>query len=177
MGADGRDTTVIGRAEMSPEEKIEAAEKLIAEARAEMAAKKRNWLEEAKPGMLFRSNGKVVAIPPRYPVDHAISLDPEHIGMSCYGWENAPDIEYLGHARDILTIALPPQVIEAHEPTGEELVGRLCEFSDDGKVWTKPGECDEFDPNDREMAYHSAVKLSLAGDGGRKWFEFARLAR
>lgn len=162
---------------MSPEEKIEAAEKLIAEARAEMAAKKRNWLEEAKPGMLFRSNGKVVAIPPRYPVDHAISLDPEHIGMSCYGWENAPDIEYLGHARDILTIALPPQVIEAHEPTGEELVGRLCEFSDDGKVWTKPGECDEFDPNDREMAYHSAVKLSLAGDGGRKWFEFARLAR
>lgn len=161
---------------MSPEEKIEAAQKLIDEARAELTAKKRNWLEEAKPGMLFRSNGKVVAIPPRHPVDHAISLDPERIGMSCYGWENAPDIEYLGHARDILTIALPPQVIEAHGPTGEELVGKVCEFSDDGKAWTKPGECDEFDPSDREMAYHSAVKLTLAGDD-RKWFEFARLAR
>lgn len=114
---------------MSPEEKIEAAQKLIDEARAEFAAKKRNWLEEAKPGMLFRSNGKVVAIPPRHPVDHAISLDPERIGMSCYGWENAPDIEYLGHARDILTIALPPQVIEAHEPTGAELVGKVCQVS------------------------------------------------
>lgn len=90
---------------MSPEEKIEAAQKLIAEARAELTAKKQNWLEEAKPGMLFRSNGKVVAIPPRYPVDHAISLDPELIGMSCYGWENAPDIEYLGHARDLIKIA------------------------------------------------------------------------
>ena len=108
---------------MSPEEKIEAAQKLIDEARAEFAAKKRNWLEEAKPGMLFRSNGKVVAIPPRHPVDHAISLDPERIGMSCYGWENAPDIEYLGHARDILKIA-----DDAHEPTGAELVGKATEY-------------------------------------------------
>lgn len=109
---------------MSPEEKIEAAQKLIDEARAEIAAKKRNWLEEAKPGMLFRSNGKVVAIPPRYPVDHAISLDPESIGMSCYGWENAPDIECLGHARDLIKIA-----DDACEPTGAELVGKVCQVS------------------------------------------------
>ena len=109
---------------MSPEEKIEAAQKLIDEARAEFAAKKRNWLEEAKPGMLFRSNGKVVAIPPRRPVDHAISLDPECIGMSCYGWENAPDIEYLGHARDLIKIA-----DDAREPTGAELVGKVCQVS------------------------------------------------
>lgn len=109
---------------MSPEEKIEAAQRLIDEARAEIAAKKRNWLEEAKPGMLFRSNGKVVAIPPRHPVDHAISLDPESIGMSCYGWENAPDIEYLGHARDLIKIANV-----AHEPTGAELVGNVCMVS------------------------------------------------
>ena len=97
---------------MSPEEKIEAAQKLIDEARAEIAAKKRNWPEKIEPGMLFRSNGKVVAIPPRHPVDYAISLNPERIGMSCYGWENAPDIEYLGHARDLIKIA-----DDAHEPT------------------------------------------------------------
>lgn len=109
---------------MSPEEKIKAAQKLIDEARAEIAAKKRNWLEEVKPGMLFRSNGKVVAIPPRHPVDHAISLDPEHIGMSCYGWENAPDIECLGHARDLIKIA-----DDACEPTGAELVGKVCQVS------------------------------------------------
>lgn len=44
MGADGHDTTVIGRAEMSPEEKIEAAQKLIDEARAEIAAKDKKIL-------------------------------------------------------------------------------------------------------------------------------------
>lgn len=126
---------------MSPEEKIEAAQKLIDEARAEIAAKKRNWLEEAKPGMLFRSNGKVVAIPPRHPVDHAISLDPEHIGMSCYGWENAPDIEYLGHARDLIKIA-----DDAHEPTGAELVGKVCEYVHaDGR--THAGQvCEVYEP-------------------------------
>lgn len=164
MGADGHDTTVIGRAEMSPEEKIEAAQKLIDEARAELTAKKRNWLEEARPGMLFRSNGKVVAIPPRYPVDHAISLDPESIGMSCYGWENAPDIEYLGHARDLIKIA-----DDAHEPTGEGLVGRVCEFSADGVVWEESRcECIQFDENCEVSRY-------LSREYG--WWTFARLAR
>lgn len=109
---------------MSPEEKIEAAQKLIDEARAEFAAKKRNWLEEAKPGMLFRSYGKVVVIPPRHPVDHAISLDPDHIGTPCYGWEDAKDLECLGHARDLIKIA-----DDAHEPTGAELVGKVCQVS------------------------------------------------
>ena len=154
---------------MSPEEKIEAEQKLTDEARAEIAAKKRNWLEEAKPGMLFRSNGKVVAIPPRHPVDHAISLDPEHIGTSCYGWEDAKDLEYLGHARDILTIALPPQVIEAHELTGAELVGKYCEYCDidgDWDNWGK-GECKDFIPG-TDQPY-------LRNQGGQ--FRFARLAR
>lgn len=151
---------------MSPEEKIKAAQKLIDEAMAEIAAKKRNWLEEAKPGMLFRSNGKVVAIPPRYPVDHAISLDPELIGMSCYGWENAPDIEYLGHARDILTISLPPQVIEAHGPTGEELVGKVCDYVHaDGRTYA--GQvCEVYEPG-RGYSWGSRTT----------WYKHARLAR
>ena len=155
---------------MSPEEKIEAAQKLIDEARAEMAAKKRNWLEEAKPGMLFRSYGAVVAIPPRHPVDYAISLDPEHIGTSCYGWEDAKDLEYLGHARDILTIALPPQVIEAHEPTGAELVGKMCQVSlypiskaDDGIKCMVTS----FDPT---IGYRTK-------EGGIVPWKYARLAR
>ena len=154
---------------MSPEEKIEAAQKLIDEARAEIAAKKRNWPEKIDAGMLFRSNGKVVAIPPRHPVDHAISLDPERIGMRCYGWESAPDIEYLGHARDILTIALPPQVIEAHEPTGAELVGKVCEYCDIDSDWDHwdTGVCKSFAPG--------ADQPYLRDQGGQ--FRFARLAR
>ena len=152
---------------MSSEEKIEAAQKLIDEARTEIAAKKRNWLEEAKPGMLFRSNGKVVAIPPRFPVNHAISLDPERIGMRCYGWESAPDIEYLGHARDILTIALPPQVIEAHEPTGAELVGRVCVYTnDDGRMNNAGQTCEVYEPG-RGYSWGSR----------RMWYKHARLAR
>ena len=114
--------------------------------------------------MLFRSNGKVVAIPPRFPVDHAISLDPERIGMSCYGWENAPDIEYLGHARDLIKIA-----DDAHELTGAELVGKYCEYCDidgDWDDWRK-GECKDFTPG-TDQPY-------LRDQGGR--FRFARLAR
>lgn len=136
---------------MSPEEKIEAAQKLIDEARAEFAAKKRNWPEKIDAGMLFRSNGKVVAIPPRHPVDHAISLDPERIGMSCYGWENAPDIEYLGHARDLIKIA-----DDAHEPTGAELVPLTLEWCDEA-WWACP----------RNMTTAEAVKWVIEADRAR----------
>lgn len=147
---------------MSPEEKIEAVQKLIDEARAELAAKKRNWPEKIEPGMLFRSNGKVVAIPPRYPVDHAISLDPERIGMSCYGWENAPDIEYLGHARDLIRIA-----DDAHEPTGAELVGKACVYTnDDGRMNNAGWTCEVYEPG-RGYSWGSR----------RVWYKHARLAR
>ena len=149
---------------MSPEEKIEAAQKLIDEARAEIAAKKRNWPEKIEPGMLFRSYGKVVVIPPRHPVDHAISLDPDHIGTPCYGWEDAKDLEYLGHARDILTIRT-----DAHEPTGAELVGRYCEYCDTDGDWDnwEKGECEDFTPG--------ADQPYLRSQDVR--FRFARLAR
>ncbi len=79
---------------MSPEEKIEAAQKLIDEARAEIAAKKRNWPEKIEPGMLFRC-----------PIGTFL-------------------IRYLGHARDLIRIA-----DDAHEPTGAELVGKVCQVS------------------------------------------------
>lgn len=41
------------------------------------------------------------------------------------------DFTYLGYARDLLAIKTP----DAPEPTGAELVGKVCEFSDDGKTW------------------------------------------
>ena len=65
---------------MSPEEKIEAAQKLIDEARAEIAAKKRNWPEEIRFGM-----------------DH-----------------------------DVFAIKIAD---DAREPTGAELVGKVCQVS------------------------------------------------
>ena len=162
---------------MIPEEKIEAAQKLIDEARAELAAKKRNWPEKIEPGMLFRHRGGAVYVWPHDRCQDLVCLvagGESRCGDAFYkdmARACMDSFTYLGHARDLIKIA-----DDAREPTGAELVGKLCEFSDDGKAWTKPGECDKFDPSDREMAYHSAVKLTLAGDD-RKWFEFARLAR
>ena len=119
---------------MSPEEKIEAAQKLIDEARAEIAAKKRNWPEKIEPGMLFRCPIGTFLI--RYrshgPLGPVNDWDLVEIFTGRYlsgeggkfsGQEH--EFSYLGHARDILTIALPLQVIEAHEPAGAGLVGKI----------------------------------------------------
>lgn len=118
---------------MSPEEKIEAAEKLIAEAKAEFAAKKRNWPEKIEPGMMFRWAKGYTYIYARGGCLVNIATGETFEGNQ--GFRGKRDqFTYLGHARDILTIALPPQVIEAHEPTGAEIArlkAQLCE----------PGEC------------------------------------
>ena len=146
---------------MSPEEKIEAAQKLIAEARAELAAKKRNWPEKIEPGMLFESEAFGVWI----------SLG--KYGFACVLGDRTGShaeeisgigITYLGHARDLIKIA-----DDAHELTGAELVGKYCEYCDidgDWDDWRK-GECKDFTPG-TDQPY-------LRDQGGR--FRFARLAR
>ena len=106
MGADGRDTTMSRRVEMSPEEKIEAAQKLIDEARAEMAAKKRSWPEKIEAGMCF--GGSDENIWERIEAGFACILGEETGCMT----ENAMHHwVYLGHARDLIKIA-----DDAHEP-------------------------------------------------------------
>lgn len=174
---------------MNLEQKLEAVQNQLNEIKSELEAnkrkqeelKKRNWPEKIEPGMVFRCPIGTFLI--RYrshgPLGPINDWDLVEIFTGRYlsgeggkfsGQEH--EFTYLGHARDLIKIE-----DATHEPTGAELVGKLCQFSDDGKTWTKPGECDEFDPSDREMAYHSAVKLTLDGDDGRSWFEFARLAR
>ena len=118
---------------MSPEEKIETAEKLIAEAKAELAAKKRNWPEKIEPGMLFRCPIGTFLI--RYrshgPLGPVNDWDLVEIFTGRYlsgeggkfsGQEH--EFSYLGHARDLIKIA-----DDAHEPAGAELVGKVCQVS------------------------------------------------
>lgn len=68
---------------------------------------------------------------------------------------------YLGHARDILTIRT-----DAHEPTGAELVGKVCEFSDDGfeAYVTAKAECHGIGVR----GYMNWLGI---------WWKFARLAK
>ena len=114
---------------MSPEEKIEAAQKLIDEARAELAAKKRNWPETIEAGMVFYHNRGGFHY-------MACSTDGENVNnLVClkagqnYSFKNLfhgdeAEFTYLGHARDLIKIA-----DDAHEPTGAELVGKICQVS------------------------------------------------
>lgn len=113
---------------MSPEEKIEMGRKLIAEARAELTAKKRNWPEKIEPGMLFRYLDKVwiaMSATGRHPCDTLVSLE-SGFTYALHNLFNGKDqlFVYLGHARDLIKIA-----DDAHELTGAELVGKVCQVS------------------------------------------------
>ena len=161
---------------MSPEEKIEAAQKLINEARAEIAAMREkaaaphNWPERIDAGMVFRHRGGAVYV-------WAHDRCQELVCLVAGGESRCGDVfdkdlaracmdsfSYLGHARDLIKIA-----DDAHEPTGAELVGKYCEYCDidgDWDDWRK-GECKDFTPG-TDQPY-------LRDQGGR--FRFARLAR
>lgn len=153
---------------MSPEEKIEAAQKLIDEARAEIAAKKRNWPEKIEPGMMFRWESG-------YTKGHTyifarggclVNIATGETFEGDQGFRGKQDqFTYLGHARDLIKIA-----DDTHEPTGAELVGKVCEFSDDGERWKK-GVCARYELGRDSGSYQGNF------DGGYEWFISARRYR
>ena len=157
---------------MSLEERLEQAEKLVADVKAELAAMratKRNWPERIEAGMVFRVNGESMMVPNGKPVSYVIALTGEKVGMSHYGWESAPGIEYLGHARDTLTIRT-----DAHEPTGAELVGRVVEVTNDpdDMTWGRTYNGKPIVVTDHQPDHACPYKVGEAGN-----WKFARLAR
>ena len=148
---------------MSPEEKIEAAQKLIDEARAELTAKKRSWPEKIEAGMCFGEEDGDKSMWIVCDDLQLVCVSSYKAGIRWGGWrETKTRLRYLG--RDLIKIA-----DDAHEPTGAELVGKYCEYCDidgDWDNWGK-GECKDFIPG-TDQPY-------LRNQGGR--FRFARLAR
>ena len=148
---------------MSPEEKIEAAQKLIDEARAELTAKKRSWPEKIEAGMCFGEEDGDKSMWIVCDDLQLVCVSSYKAGIRWGGWrETKTRLRYLG--RDLIKIA-----DDAHEPTGAELVGKYCEYCDidgDWDDWRK-GECKDFTPG-TDQPY-------LRDQGGR--FRFARLAR
>ena len=107
---------------MSPEEKIEAAQKLVDEARAEIAAKKRNWPEKIELGMCFE-RAREHYIMAQFDQLVNLSTGATYAGEDCFDGDEG-EFVYLGHARDLIKIA-----DDACEPTGAELVGNVCQVS------------------------------------------------
>lgn len=139
----------------------------IAELRAEADRLEREGImAKAVTGALFRSYGRIVLIPPSYPNTYALALTGDVIGCQCYGWHEDPSLEYLGHARDLLAIKAP-DAPDTPEPTGMDLVGKVCEFSDIVGSWGDgtPHKCTGYD---LEQGYECSCG---------SWSKFARLYR
>lgn len=157
---------------MSPEEKIEMGRKLIAEAEAEIAAKKRSWPEKIEPGMVFKWwNGFVYIFARGGCLVNAATGETFEGDQGFRGKEH--QFSYLGHARDLIKIA-----DAAHEPTGAELVGKMCMFrgfnlgQDDPEEWFGPWMCQTFDLDDQESAYRTDEVGKMTG-----WYREARIAK
>lgn len=145
---------------MTIEKRIEAAQKLIEEVKAELAAKaapRRNWPEKVEAGDCFE-------IP-----TFGTWMSLGNYGYACISGDrvgaHAEDISgtgvvYLGHARDVITIRT-----DAHKPTGAELVGKMCEVSNNGTHWFDKRTITEYRIGSDEPYF-----------GIRTW-KYARLAR
>ncbi len=149
---------------MSLEERLEKAEKLVAEVKAELAAMrvtKRNWPERIEAGDCFeQANGS------RYLVcgTKLVSLDTGALWLLGGGpsGNDKTDLSYLGKID--LTIRT-----DAHEPTGAELVGRVCEV-----MGVKAGR--------PATAWSPTLGVTWADDdmiqsGAAAWHKDARLAK
>lgn len=153
---------------------LEALTAKVAAYEAEKAKPARNWPEKIEPGMAFQSPATTATWMATDVDGLFVCLKGETGSFKAAGRTmrlNREGIPHAGHARDILTVRT-----DAHEPTGAELVGKVCEFSDDGVKWFGRNECAMFDADDTVMRYRSDAMLGDSGVGAM-WFRFARLAR
>ena len=149
---------------MNMESKVEAAQKMIEEVKTELAAMraekatKRNWPERIEAGMVFR-HGSVVHM-----VDTSgalVMIHGDQPGGKWIQWERAP-LEYIGTSFAVLTIRT-----DAHEPTGAELVGKVCIYTDDdGRMNDAGWACEVYEPG---RGYSWGNRTT--------WYKHARLAK
>lgn len=142
---------------------IEEMRELLVKLEAEKATK-RNWPERIEAGMVFRSPGTTATWMATDVDGLFVCLKGETDSFKAAGRMmrlERDNVPHAGHARDILAIRT-----DAHEPTGAELVGKMCEFSDDDFVsyTTRESEC-----------HGTGVRGYMTKLG--IWWKFARLAR
>ena len=145
---------------MTPAERATKITELRAEADRLEREGKRNWPETVEIGMIFQHDDGEVYIASRaaedaltryqspdclvcvsgaYPGFGVMYAEPSN----CSPFDgDESDFTYLGHARDLLTIKTP----DAPEPTGAELVGKVCVFCDSNfdTFSTSQSECRGF---------------------------------
>ena len=136
---------------------LEALNAKVAAYEAEKATK-RNWPERIEAGMVFR-----------FGADRYLLCGPRLVNLVTGGVWCTDSDPFGGDEKDFtyegkldLTIRT-----DAHEPTGAELVGKVCEFADLMSGPWSPGECAAFGRNP-DYPYKK--------DGGAEW-KFARLAK
>ena len=160
---------------MSLEERLEKAEKLVAEVKAELAAMratKRNWPERIEAGMVFALFDQLFM-----PFSHAndgvcrwkICLNDGMISELGSIGSSSTAFSYKGRGADGLRWSDPTEACinatDAHEPTGAELVGKVCEASDDGICWFGPWTLESYwEGKGWSWGSHDT------------WYQFARLA-
>lgn len=143
---------------------LEALTAKVAKLEAERTAPRRNWPEKVKAGMIFKARfTEATWMATGRDLEVICIANGTHGGWGVTNEAN-DGLDYLGHARDILTIRT-----DAHEPTGADLVGKVCEFSDDNIEWHSRGVC----KCQVDAAKGCCQYLSEKGE----WFVFARLAR
>ena len=134
----------------------------------EKAAAPRNWPEGIDAGMVFRHRGGAVYV-------WAHDRCQELVCLVAGGESRCGDVfdkdlaracmdsfSYLGHARDLIKIA-----DDAHEPTGAELVGKVCVYTDDdGRMNDAGWACEVYEPG-----------LGYSWGNRTTWYKHARLAR
>jgi len=166
---------------VNPAERTAKIAELRAEADRLEREGKRNWPEDIKSGMLFRHPSGAVYVSAFPGGDGRLTLvqinsDDKNLkngtcsGLDGFGFRGDSVYSYLGYARDLLAIKMP----DAPEPTGAELVGKVCEFSMDGKVWVAIGRCDKYCGPDAREPF-----CFFCDQGGLRygWWPHARLYR
>ena len=161
---------------MTPAERAAKIAELRAEADRLEKEWKRNWPERVEAGMLFQC--KLGIFLARYRGGEPLNdweLVDIFTGRFFHGdgekfGGNELAFTYLGHACDLLTIKTP----DAPEPTGAELrgaklIGKLCDFSEDGIYW------EGYEGGRECNAYAPPAGYSWGMQG--RWFKHARLYR
>ena len=141
----------------------------IAELRAEADRLERGWPDKIERGMVFQqmATKEVYIMSGR---NRLVCVTDGGEWSGDQGFSNREnDFVYLGHACDLLAIKTPDEEPTGAELRGAKLIGKLCDFSEDGIYW------EDYQGGRECNAYAPPAGYSWGMQG--RWFKHARLYR